>query len=190
MPLSATQPGNVTIKEHRPLSLEPRTPPARVVGEMVHKALQRWRFPGDPALEPLLRTKAQTEGLLDDDLLHQAVLEAENLLRRFQRHPLYSEMNDALERHHEVPFTSISTQGQAEWGFIDCLYKTQTGWVLVDFKTDELRDQQVLETAVEKYRLQMITYDHAGKSLTGETPQLLLCFLNYRMKVNPISIKP
>jgi ATP-dependent helicase/nuclease subunit A len=188
MPLVAAPPAKVTSKEHRPLSLEPHTPPARVVGEMVHMALQRWRFPCDPFLEPLLRTQAQTEGLLDDDLLHQAVLQAENLLRRFQRHPLYSEMNDALERYHEVPFTSMSPKGQAEWGFMDCLYRTQTGWVLVDFKTDELRSQQALEAAIETYRPQLKRYQQVAENLIGESPQSRMCFLNFETTITTIEI--
>ena len=49
-------------KEYPRISLEPSTPPARVIGEMVHKALQRWRFPEDPLLEQLLRTQAQMGG--------------------------------------------------------------------------------------------------------------------------------
>jgi hypothetical protein len=60
---------------------------------MVHKALQRWHFPGDPLLEPMLRTQAQMEGLLDEGLLSLAVREAQGLLSRFQRHPLFAEMN-------------------------------------------------------------------------------------------------
>ena len=114
----------VPVFEHRRLSLEPRTPPARVVGEMVHKALQRWRFPGDPLLEPMLRTQAQMEGLLDEGLLSQAVREAQGLLSRFQRHPLFAEMDAALERRHEVPFITSASEGDAGWGFMDCLYRT------------------------------------------------------------------
>jgi ATP-dependent helicase/nuclease subunit A len=179
MPLAVGLPSMVTVSEHRSLSLEPRTPPARVVGEMVHKALQRWRFPGDPRLEPLLRTQAQMEGLLEGALVERAVQEAENLLRRFQRQPLYAEMDAALERHHELPYV----ESAAEWGFMDCLYRTPQGWVLVDFKTDELRSPQAVEAALEEYRPQLLRYRQAAERLLGEAPQTRMCFLNVGKEV-------
>ena len=165
-------------REHRRLSLEPRTPPARVVGEMVHKALQRWRFPGDPLLEPMLRTQAQMEGLLDEGLQSQAVREAQGLLSRFQRHPLFAEMDTALERRHEVPFITSASEGDAGWGFMDCLYRTPSGWVLVDFKTDELRSPAALDAAVDRYTAQLVRYRQAAAALLGQTPRSIMCFLN------------
>jgi ATP-dependent helicase/nuclease subunit A len=165
-------------REHRRLSLEPHTPPARVVGEMVHKALQRWRFPEDSLLEPLLRTQAQMEGLLDEDLLGQAIREAKSLLTRFQRHPLFNEMNTALERRHELPFITRTSQEDAGWGFMDCLYRTSSGWVLVDFKTDELGSPVALDAAVNTYTAQLLQYRLAATALLGKTPRSLMCFLN------------
>jgi ATP-dependent helicase/nuclease subunit A len=181
IPLAAPQPA-LEAREHRAISLEPRTPPARVVGDMVHKALQRWHFPGDSQLEALLRTRAQEEGVLDETLLHQAVIQAERLLTRFQRHALYAEMNNALERYHEVPYTIASSQAsraEAAWGFIDCLYRTPAGWVLVDFKTDELHSQPALDAAVEEYRGQLKRYQQAAELLIGTPPLSLMCFLNF-----------
>jgi len=165
-------------REYRLLRLEPRTPPARVVGEMVHKALQRWRFPSDPLLEPMLRTQAQMEGLLDAGLLGLAVREAQRLLSRFQLHPLFAEMNTALERRHEVPFIGPASLEDAGWGFMDCLYHTPAGWVLVDFKTDELRSPAALEAAVEMYTAQLVRYRQAAEAILGQNPRALMVFLN------------
>jgi ATP-dependent exoDNAse (exonuclease V) beta subunit len=146
---------------------------------MVHKALQRWRFPGDARLEPLLRTQARMEGLLEGALVERAVQEAENLLRRFQRQPLYAEMDAALERHHELPYI----ESAAEWGFMDCLYRTPQGWVLVDFKTDELRSPQAVDAAVEKYRPQLLRYRQAAEQLLGQAPRTRMCFLKVGKQV-------
>jgi ATP-dependent exoDNAse (exonuclease V) beta subunit len=104
---------------------------------------------------------------------------AENLLRRFQRQPLYAEMDAALERHHELPYV----ESAVEWGFMDCLYRTPQGWVLVDFKTDELRTSQAVDAAVEEYRDQMLRYRQAAERLLGETPQTRMCFLNVGKEV-------
>jgi ATP-dependent helicase/nuclease subunit A len=176
-------------KEHARISLEPRTPPARVVGDMVHKALQRWRFPEEPLLEQLLRTQAQMGGLYDESLIRQAIHEAEVLLQRFRQHPLYVEMNTALERQHEVPFLDASSQGNVEWGFMDCLYRTQAGWTLVDFKTDELRNRQALAAAQEIYRPQMLRYRQAVEEWMGIVPRTLMCFLNVERTVKVVEVK-
>lgn len=168
----------VAIPEHRHLSFDPRTPPARIVGEMVHKALQRWRFSNDPLLETLLRTQAQMEGLLNEGLVNQAVQEAQIMLNRFQRHSLFVEMNTAIDRHHEVPFIDPTSPKGTRWGFMDCLYRTVVGWVLVDFKTDELRSQAAIEEAVNMYSSQLVRYRQAATALLGKKPLSLMCFLN------------
>ena len=190
--LFSALPGKLAIpvikKEHPRISLEPVAPPARVIGEMVHKALQRWRFPEDPLLEQLLRTQAQMGGLFDESLLRKAIHEAEGLLQRFQQHPLYMEMNTALERQHEVPFLGASSQGNVEWGFMDCLYRTQAGWTLVDFKTDELRNRQALTAAQEMYTPQIMRYRQAVEQWLGIAPKTLLCFLNVEKTIEVIEV--
>ena len=173
-PLLRTGPAS----ERRRSVLEPQTPPARVVGELVHKALQRWRFPGDPQLERLLQALAREEGLVRPELVERAVRESEALLRRFQRHHLYAEMDAAPERLHELPYVGTDPQGKVEWGFMDCLYRTQAGWTLVDFKTDDLRRRAELEGKVKEYRPQIVRYRAAAESLLGAPPRALMVFLN------------
>ena len=150
---------------------------------MVHKALQRWRFPGDPALAGLLRTSAQSEGLLEEDLIQKALWEAETLLRRFQGHPLFKEIDAAPERHHEVPYVGTDPQGGAEWGFMDCLYRAPGGWVLVDFKTDRLRDQAGLEEKAAEYLGQLLRYRQAASRLLSAAPRAMMCFLNVERSI-------
>ncbi|MBI9051784.1 MAG: UvrD-helicase domain-containing protein [Anaerolineaceae bacterium] len=179
-----------SYSEHRSLSFEPTTPPGQIVGQMVHKALQRWRFPDDPLLEPLMRTQAQMEGLLDDKMLNQAIHKAKVILERFQRHPLFSEIDSALERRHELPYISPATQEDAGWGFMDCLYRTAAGWVLIDFKTDELRSQAAIEEAVNMYSPQLLHYRQAATALLGKKPLLLMCFLNANQAVAVLEIDP
>ena len=155
---------------------------------MVHKALQRWCFPEDPLLEQLLLTQAQMGGLLDERLLRQAIHEAEVLLQRFRQHPLYTEMNTALERQHEVPFLGASSQGNVEWGFMDCLYRTQEGWTLVDFKTDELRNRPALAATQEMNTPQIMRYRQAVEQWLGIAPKTLLCFLNAEKTIEVIEV--
>jgi len=168
--------------------LDPRTPPAQVVGEMVHKALQHWRFPDDPLLEKMLRAKAQMEGLLDERLIQQAIQVAKALLQHLQGHPLFAEIDTAIERHHEVPFIGVSAQGNAQPGFMDCFFRTQEGWILVDFKTDELKNRQALLAAQEMYTPQILRYRQAVEKWLGIVPKTLLCFLNVERTIEIVEV--
>ncbi len=157
---------------------------------MAHKALQRWRFPCDKNFEGLLHTCARQEGLIEEDLLRQAIHLVKVLLGRFQRHPLFGEIDHAIERYHELPYTWLPhPDGQAEWGFMDCLYRTPDGWVVIDFKTDDLRDQPALNAAVEKYRDQLIRYQKAAERLVGDLPKARMCFLNCAGSVEVITFE-
>jgi len=186
--LSAKQVFPITRIGHSHIMLDPRTPPARVVGEMVHKALQHWRFPNDPLLEKMLRTKAQKEGLLDEHLIQQAIQEAKALLQRLRGHPLFAEIDTAIERHHEVPFIGVSAQGNAQPGFMDCFFRTPEGWILVDFKTDELKNRQALLAAQEIYTPQILRYRQAVEKWLGIVPKTLLCFLNVERTIEIVEV--
>ena len=113
-------------------------------------------------------------------MLKQAIREAQALLSRFQRHPLFAEMDAALERRHEVPFITSASEGDAGWGFMDCLYRIPSRWVLVDFKTDELRSPAALEAAVELYTAQLVRYRQAATVLLGSTSPFVNVFLERR----------
>jgi ATP-dependent exoDNAse (exonuclease V) beta subunit len=98
-------------------------------------------------------------------------------------------MNNSLERQHEVPFLGASSQGNVEWGFMDCLYRTQTGWTLVDFKTDELRNRLALAAAQEMYTPQILRYRQAVEEWMGIAPRTMMCFLNVEKTIEVVEIK-
>lgn len=102
---------------------------------------------------------------------------------RFQRHPLFAEMDAALERRHEMPFIGPASGQAAAWGFMDCIYRAASGWVLVDFKTDELRSQAALEAAVMMYTPQLLRYRQVAAALLPQPPRSLMCFLNVNRAV-------
>ena len=51
------------------------------------------------------RGLARSYGLMDQQQLTGAVRQSRRLLIRFQQHPLYTEMNAADQRLHEVPYS-------------------------------------------------------------------------------------
>jgi ATP-dependent exoDNAse (exonuclease V) beta subunit len=72
---------------------------------------------------------------------------------------------------------------------MDCLYRTQAGWTLVDFKTDELRNRQALAAAEEMYRPQILRYRQAVEQWLGIAPKILMCFLNVEKMIEVVEIK-
>lgn len=51
---------------------------------------------------------------------------------------------------------------------IDLPFREDGGWVLVDWKTDEVADPAILATRREAYDRQLALYAEAWQALTGE----------------------
>lgn len=161
-----------------PAVKRPRAP-AWVVGSLVHKALAAWRFP-DESFDQWAEARARGCGLTDPRQLANAVSRSRRLLLCFRNHWLFKEMDNADRRLHEVPY-SIIIDGHIESGIIDALYSGgQESWRLVEFKTDDLRDENELREGVEKYIPQIRQYARAMESLLGQEPRANLCFLDYK----------
>jgi len=190
------------------------TGPAWVIGQLVHAALRRWRFPDQTFvslsrtmdLEPFLFPYALEAGLTDRREIGNAINEARRLLARFQTSPLYAEM-DAAERHHELPFSlppmglgglpapreAIASDAPRS-GIIDALYRAPTDgrWVVAEFKTDEIKATANLDAHIrrEQYDQQMLTYVEAVTQLLGEQPRGVLVFLNVGGEVRSVAYSP
>ncbi len=171
---------------------EPLAPPAKVVGEMVHRAIRRWYFNEDAGLTGLLAATAREKGLLRPELVEQAVAEAGLLLARFRRDPLWGELNQASQRYHEVPYSvyldRLAPYGAVDTGVIDCVYRTPAGWRILDFRTDELHGPSAAQALVVKNREQMKRYRAAFRAMTGEDPALSMVFLNVDQRVQVVKV--
>ncbi len=153
--------------------------PRWVVGLLVHEALAAWRFPED-GFEAWVLARARQHGIADSAQLKDAASQSKKLLRRFREHELYEEMNGAELRQHEVPY-SRTVDGRVENGIIDALYSQDGSWTIVEFKTDEVKDQAELKRLLEEvdYLAQAQRYVAAVEHLLGERARSILCLLNY-----------
>jgi ATP-dependent helicase/nuclease subunit A len=158
--------------------------PAWVVGKLAHQALRRWRFPDRSDFEAFLHPHALALGLVDPQEISATVSKVRRLLERFQAHALYAEMNRA-ERLHEVPY-SFRRDTRVENGVIDTLYRVENAWRLVDFKTDEIRNEEILKKKIAEYGDQVARYAAAVHALVGATPETMLCFLDVRGEVRVV----
>lgn len=162
--------------------------PAWVVGTLVHQALRRWRFPDKEGFDDFLRLHALEAGLTDETELRATSGEARRLLKRFQAHSLCAEMDNA-RRYHEVPY-AIEREGRVEAGKIDVLYYHAGRWHIVDFKTDEIRNENELREKAARHAEQVRAYVEAVRQLLQVEPEGLLCYLNVagEVRVEPVSL--
>lgn len=73
-------------------------------------------------------------------------------------HPLYSMVTNQKEDYHPVLIK----------GIIDLIYKTEDGWVIVDYKTDRPKNSEDVKKLESFYQSQLTFYKHAWQSLTNE----------------------
>ena len=161
--------------------------PKNVIGNLVHKAIQRWVFPGDARFDILLRTAALDAGLATEVQVQAAVDASVELLKRVASHPIRNEIEGAAEHYHEVPYSRM-VGDHTETGYIDLLFRDETGWQIVDFKTDAIVSENHRAEMVEMYASQMRRYAGAIETLLGESAQVRICFLDDMGKVGVVEI--
>jgi ATP-dependent helicase/nuclease subunit A len=159
-----------------------------LLGTLVHQAIRRWCFPGDPRCAALLQTAALNAGLADPRERAHYVDTARELLARFKADPRWPEL-DSAERHHEVPYVS-STSPLGAGGYLDVLYRVPSGqWRILDFKTDMLVDVAAADALVRgKYGRQLRRYLQAANQLLGQPVGAEICFLDVAGTVQCVTV--
>lgn len=145
--------------------------PAWLVGRLVHEALHRWRFDD---LDNFLKPFALESGLTAETEIHAAIQESRRMLERLRAHPLFAEL-DSAERHHEVRYDLPDGRG-----IMDLLYRTEAGWFIIDFKTDEVRSNTEAQSAISQngYDRQVARYAEAISNQFNVKAKTRLVFLN------------
>jgi ATP-dependent exoDNAse (exonuclease V) beta subunit len=74
--------------------------------------------------------------------------------------------------------------------YIDLLYRSPDGLVVVDYKTDSLRGEAALQDKIERYRVQLQAYGGAVTEAAGEAVSgLVLLFLNARGAARTVGVE-
>jgi len=144
-------------------------------GQQLARAVARRRF------NDLAEAEAFSCGLTSEDEVTDAVRRAARMLVHFQDSSLYEEMAAAPRRLHEVPYSILDDAGKLDSGVIDALYRSEDGWVLVEFKTDYVKDEVALDTLLQStdYAQQVARYRAAAARLLGAPVMPALCFLDF-----------
>ena len=159
----------------------------KMLGLMVHKAIQRWLFPGNPALQRLLESEAYRFGLATEATRQEVITQATKLLERFREHPVWFEIEMAQERHSELPYSYLLGD-KLENRVIDLLYRDAGGWHIIDFKTDPIFSCAKKEQLVQIYAPQVRRYKAVVESKLGTAASGKLCFLDDQGEVSVVEV--
>ncbi|MYG93654.1 MAG: AAA family ATPase [Acidimicrobiia bacterium] len=160
-----------------PLDGDDQRPPGRKgrygtqVGSAVHGVLQAVELNADHTnlafLADLAEAQAKAEGIAS---LKATVLA---LARSTLSAPSVQEA--AQTKHWKELFVATSLDGMVVEGYVDLLYRTPTGLVVVDYKTDDSHDDETFQDKIDHYKIQVATYALATEQATGE--KVIRCVL-------------
>ncbi|NLX10646.1 MAG: UvrD-helicase domain-containing protein [Chloroflexi bacterium] len=155
-------------------------PLRRMIGQIVHRALQTWLLPGvieEAALAERLVAFAWQEGLSDPGQIEYTVSRALDLLRRFASSPVAAAIGRANQVYRELPFV-FHTGRRTIHGVIDVVYWERGQWHVLDYKTAPVWKREDVDRHVQIHRLQVGAYAAAVKEKTGQVPLAHLYFIH------------
>jgi ATP-dependent exoDNAse (exonuclease V) beta subunit len=130
------------------------------IGRAVHAVLQTVD----------LRTGAGTDAAAAAQAAAEGVLGHEDRIAALARSALATAtVREAVEHEHRRETLVATTLGDRTLeGYVDLLYRTPAGIVVVDYKTDAVANDDDLDAKVARYRLQGAAYAVAVQAATGE----------------------
>ena len=129
-------------------------------GRAVHAALQVVNLHTGEGLDDIAAAQAAAEGVPD------RAPEIIQLVRGALANTLVQRALESGRWWRETPVAGPVGNGIVE-GFIDLLFEEEDGFVIVDFKTDAVRDDATIEEAMDRYRLQGGAYALALAKAAG-----------------------
>ena len=130
------------------------------VGSAVHAVLQTVDLVTGADLDETAAAQAAAEGVIgrEHDI---AALVRSALASRTVREAV------ATDYRREM-YVATQVEGHTLEGYVDLVYRTPEGLVVVDYKTDAWRDESDLDAKVARYRLQGASYALALEAAAGE----------------------
>ncbi|MCK6580302.1 MAG: UvrD-helicase domain-containing protein [Anaerolineae bacterium] len=160
------------------VSDKPRRSRARLIGEIVHRAIQYGIPDGRGDLPRLLAGYAWGEGVTDPAESAAIVDEAARMLERVRGREVFGWLGAARRFFRELPFVSVTPERTIH-GILDLLIERADGsWAVVDFKTAGVPRAQV-EQHARRYHLQVGVYALAVEQLLGVVPSVYLDYIQH-----------
>ena len=151
------------LKDARDLELPPwnKGRYGTAVGSAVHAVLQTVDLVSGHDVDDTAAAQAAAEGIIgrERDI---AALTRSALASHTVREAV------ATNDYRREMYVATQVEGHTLEGYVDLVYRTNQGLVVVDYKTDAWRDESDLDAKVERYRLQGASYALALEAATGE----------------------
>lgn len=132
------------------------------IGRAVHAVLEVIDLQTPRGLSELCREQAAVEHVSD------SAAEIEELVTSVLKSPSVRDATGSLGYWREVFVGSMLSSSLGIEGYIDLLYRTESGLVIVDYKTDRARTDPEIDERMEKYKYQGAAYAIAAGRATGE----------------------
>jgi ATP-dependent helicase/nuclease subunit A len=130
------------------------------LGRAVHAVLQSIDLATGAGVEGAARAQAAAEGIAE------RAHEVARVVKAALEVPSVREAVDGGRYWREV-YVAVPVDGVTIEGFIDLLYETEAGFVIVDYKTDVVPGEAELDAAMGRYRLQGAAYAMALQEALG-----------------------
>ena len=131
-----------------------------LIGRALHVVLQSADLAKGSDIDVWAKAQSIAEGIPDSEK------EVAQLARRAIESPTVRRAVGSARYWREVPVAIPVGQGSLQ-GFIDLLFEEDGELVVVDYKTDDVREE--IETAIDRYRMQGAAYALALQQATGQT---------------------
>ncbi len=152
----------------------------RVVGQVVHRALQMRATEHDPnQLARILSAYAWSEGITTPDGQRAIVAQARELLARYAEH---DPLRGAARVLREVPFV-YQLGARVLHGVVDVLYQREGVWHVLDYKTPPISAEMV-PTHARRYYTQVGAYARALEAYLGHAPHAQVYYLHSGMMID------
>ncbi len=127
----------------------------RMLGTLVHRLLEL--EPTDP--ETLAAELCRSEA---PELAPRLVVDA---YRQIRGNAIFEQVRHAKRLFREMPLLFTDSDGTAYHGVIDLLFETPQGWVIVDYKTTLIADEEKRKAVEQHYAAQMALYQRGLEQL-------------------------
>ena len=122
---------------------------SNLIGNAVHRALNIIAFDAQ---------KEEIELISKKCALREGISELSHTVSDLVSKALAVEIITKSTNHlREVPISGIIS-GRLVEGYIDLIIETESGWIIIDYKTDAIESKSALRSKVEKYENQLKTY--------------------------------
>lgn len=130
------------------------------IGRAVHAVMQTVDLTTGDGIRQIAESQAMAEGITD---------EAAHVARLAENARTSAAVQAAVTsgRYWRELYVGVDIGGMVIEGFVDLLYESPNGLVVVDYKTDSVRDEAAIDAAMERYRLQGAAYALALERALG-----------------------